>query len=147
MRAARLLGGLLVAALLVGCREVRVQTLQQGTTRVEGPNAVVVVRNARAFADVGIQAPQVQFRSEFAVMLLMGPHRETGWRQVVESIRANENRVRIVAYERRPADGGEPTGEYRTYTLWIVPNSVYRAGSSVEVVSPQGEPIAQTTLR
>jgi len=147
MRAARLLGGLLAAALLVGCREVRVKTLQQGSALVGGSNAVTVIRSTHDFGELGIRAPQVHFKSEFAVVLLMGPHRETGWRQIIESIRANESRVRVVAYERRPADGGQPTQDYRTYTLWIVPNSVYRVGSIVEVVSPQGEPVAQTTLR
>jgi hypothetical protein len=88
------------------------------------------------------------FRKEFAVVLLMGPHTQTGYTQVVEAIRANSDRVRIVAFERAPLDGGEPAPrEYRTYTMWIVPNSVYRSGSKVEVVSPSGEAIASTTLR
>jgi hypothetical protein len=77
----------------------------------------------------------------------MGPHRETGWRQTIESIRANVDRIRIVAYERGPADGGEPSEPYRSYTLWIVPNSVYRIGSSLDVVSPEGDAIATTTLK
>ena len=76
----------------------------------------------------------------------MGPHDATGFRQLIESIRANESRVRIVAFERAPADGGEPSVPYRTYTLWIVPNSVYRAGSTIDVVTPEGEPIATTQL-
>ncbi|MDB5070815.1 MAG: hypothetical protein JWM87_1926, partial [Candidatus Eremiobacteraeota bacterium] len=33
------------------------------------------------------------------------------------------------------------------FTIWIVPNSVYRAGERVLVVSPSGEPVASTTLR
>jgi len=45
-----------------------------------------------------------------------------------------------------PADGGEPSLPYRTFTLWIVPNSVYRRGVRVEVVTPSDEPIATTYL-
>ena len=57
----------------------------------------------------------------------MGPHKETGWSQIIESIRPNTDRVRIVAFERAPLDGGEPAPkEYRTYTVWLVPNLVYR---------------------
>ena len=79
---------------------------------------------------------------------MRGPHRETGYAQIIESIRANADRVRIVAFERAPLDGGEPAPkEYRTYTIWIVPNAVYRSGARVEVVSPSGEAIASTTLR
>ncbi len=77
----------------------------------------------------------------------MGPHRSTGWHQYIESIRANSSRVRIVAFERPPLDGGEETDAYRTYTLWIVPNSVYRADSILDVVTPEGDHIASTTLR
>ena len=56
--------------------------------------------------------------------------------------------MRIVAFERPPLDGGEPAPkEYRTYTIWIVPNAVYRSGARVEVVSPSGETVATTTLR
>jgi hypothetical protein len=77
----------------------------------------------------------------------MGPHRETGWRAEIESIRANADRIRIVAYERGPADGGELSEAYRSYTLWIVPNSVYRTGSTLDVVSPEGDAIATTTLK
>ena len=64
-----------------------------------------------------------------------------------ESIRANAQRVRIVAFDRAPADGGEPTEAYRTYTLWIVPNSVYRAGSMLDVVTPEGDRVASTRLK
>jgi hypothetical protein len=77
----------------------------------------------------------------------MGPHAQSGYRQVVESIRANADRVRIVAFENAPADGGEPTAEYRTYTLWIVPNSVYRQGSVIDVVTPEGTAVASTVLK
>ena len=89
----------------------------------------------------------VRFNHEFGVLLLMGPHTESGWQQVIESIRANNDRIRIVAFERAPADGGEPSSPYRTYTLWIVPNSVYRAHSVLDVVTPEGDPVASTTLR
>jgi len=89
----------------------------------------------------------VRFNKEFGVLLLMGSHRETGWTQLVESIRANSDRVRIVAFERGRLGGGEPTSEYRTFTLWIVPNSVYRSGSVVDVVTPSGELVTSTTLR
>ena len=107
------------------------------------------MRDHRALDAIGVAgAGSVDFRKEFAVVLLMGPHRETGYTQVVEAIRANSDRVRIVAFERSPLDGGEPAPrEYRTYTMWIVPNAVYRIGSKVEVVSPSGEAIASTTLR
>jgi hypothetical protein len=131
--------------LLLGCREVRVQTLAQGTTTAPGDNQIVVVRNPVDLAKLGIHAP-VHFRGEFGVILLMGPHVRTGYKQIVESIRANDRRVRVVAFEQEPADGGEPSPSYRTYTLWIVPNSVYRRGVRVEVVTPSDEPIAATYL-
>jgi hypothetical protein len=132
--------------LLAGCREVRVKTYAQGTTTTPGANQIAVVRNRRDLEDFGIRAP-VRFNHEFGVLLLMGPHTETGWHQTIESIRANAERVRIVAFERGPADGGEPAASYRTYTLWIVPNSVYRIDSVLDVVTPEGEPVASTTLK
>jgi hypothetical protein len=131
--------------LLVGCREVRVRTLAQGTTTASGENQIVVVRNAVDLGKFGIHAP-VHFRGEFGVILLMGPHNRTGYKQIVESIRANDQRVRVVAFEQDPPDGGEPSPTYRTYTLWIVPNSVYRQGIRVEVVTPSDQPIADTYL-
>jgi hypothetical protein len=131
---------------LTGCREVRVQTFRTGTTTVDGPPQILVLRDARLLSHYGISAP-VRFNKEFGVLLLLGPHKMSGWTQLIESIRANSNRVRIVAFERQPLDGGEPTPEYRTYTLWIVPNSVYRVGSIVDVVTPSGDPITSTTLR
>lgn len=131
--------------LLVGCREVRVKTLSTGTTTTAGGNEVVVVRDPADLTRLGIRAP-VHFRGEFGVILLMGPHVRTGYKQIVESIRANDRRVRVVAFEQDPADGGEPSPSYRTYTLWIVPNSVYRRGVRVEVVTPSDEPIATTFL-
>ena len=143
----RVLAALLIAVVLAGCREVRVNQRRTGTTPVTGGREVAVVRDRRALDALGV-AVQVDFRHEFAVVLLMGPHKETGWTQIIESIRANTDRIRVVAFERAPLDGGEPAAkEYRTYTIWIVPNAVYRAGARVEVVSPSGEPIAATTLR
>ena len=59
---------------------------------------------------------------------------------------ANDERVRIVAFEVPPADGGEPAHEYRTYTLWIIPVTVYRVGSVLDVVTPSGDTIASTVL-
>ena len=131
--------------LLAGCREIRVKTLAAGATTVLGGNQILVVRDPNDLAKVGIRAP-IHYRSEFGVVLLMGPHDRTGYKQIVESIRANEQRVRVVAFEQAPADGGEPSPQYRTYTLWIVPNSVYRRGVRVEVVTPSNESIASTYL-
>lgn len=132
--------------LLAGCREVRVKTYATGTTPVSGGNQIAVVRNRHDLEELEIRAP-VRFNHEWGVVLIMGPHADTGWRQVIESIRANDQRVRIVAYERAPADGGEPVPAYHTYTLWIIPNSVYRTGSRIDVVTPAGDPIASTVLR
>jgi hypothetical protein len=143
----RVLAALLTAVVLAGCREVRVNQIRTGTTPVVGGREVAVVRDRRALDSLGVAVP-VDFRHEFAVVLLMGPHKETGWTQIIESIRANTDRIRVVAFERAPLDGGEPSPkEYRTYTIWIVPNAVYRAGERVLVVSPSGETIASTTLR
>lgn len=143
----RLVCFLVLAVALAGCREVRVNEQGTGTTPVVGPAQVVVVRDRKSLESLGV-ARSVDFRHEFAVVLLMGPHKETGWTQITESIRANTERVRIVAFERAPLDGGEPAPrEYRTYTIWIVPNQVYRPGAHIDVVSPSGETIATTTLR
>jgi hypothetical protein len=143
----RVLAALLMAVVLAGCREVRVNQIRSGTTPVAGGREVVVVRDRRTLDSLGVAVP-VDFRHEFAVVLLMGPHKETGWTQIIESIRANTDRIRVVAFERAPLDGGEPAAkEYRTFTIWIVPNSVYRAGERVLVVSPSGEAVASTTLR
>jgi hypothetical protein len=136
---------LLMLVALTGCREVRVQTFKTGTTTKLGPAQLVILRDARLLHQYGISAP-VRFNKEFGVLLLMGPHRETGWTQLIESIRANSERVRIVAFERGPLGGGEPSPDYRTYTLWIVPNSVYRIGSVVDVVTPSGDLVTSTTL-
>ena len=114
----RILAALVMVAVLAGCREVRVNQQRSGTTPGTGGREVVVVRDRRTLDALGVAGP-VDFRHEFAVVLLMGPHKETGWSQI----------------------------EYRTYTIWIVPNAAYRAGARVEVVSPSGEPIASTTLR
>jgi hypothetical protein len=143
----RALAALLMAVVLTGCREVRVNQQRSGTTPVAGGREVAVVRDRRALDSLGVAVP-VDFRHEFAVVLLMGPHKETGWSQIIEHIGANTDRIRVVAFERAPLDGGEPAArEYRTYTIWTVPNAVYRSGARVEVVSPSGEPIAATTLR
>jgi hypothetical protein len=131
---------------LVGCREVRVDQVRTGTTTVAGPTQVVVLRDRRSLDALGVSA-EVNFRKEFAVVLLMGPHREGGYAQIIESIRANADRVRIVAFERAPIDGGDPAPPYRTYTIWYVPNIAYRPGSHVDVVTPSGDPIAATTVR
>lgn len=130
----------------MGCRDVRVNTLGQGTTPVlDGGTEIVVVRDEPSLARLGIRAP-VRYRNEFGVVLLMGPHDRSGYRQVIESIRANPDGVRVVAFEEPPANGGEPSDKYRTYTLWIVPNSVYRRGVEVHVVTPSDAPVASTTL-
>jgi hypothetical protein len=143
----RVCAALVLAVALVGCREVRVNQQRSGTTPVTGPVEVLVLRDKRGLDALEIPVP-VDFRKEFAVVLLMGPHKETGWGQIVESIRANSDRVRIVAFERGPLGGGEPAPkEYRTYTIWIVPNIAYQPGGRVEVVSPSGETIAVTTLK
>ena len=131
---------------LVGCREVRVNQVRSGTTTVVGPTQVVVVRDRRGFDALGIPAAP-NFRKEFAVILLMGPHRETGYVQIIEDVRANADRERIVAFEKAPIDGGEPTAPYRTYTLWYVPNIAYRPGVGVDVVTPSGDRITAATLR
>ena len=131
--------------LLVGCRDVRVQTLKTGTTAVLGGNEIAIVRDTPSLERLGIHAP-VRYRNEFAVVLLMGPHDRTGYKQIIESIRANPGGVRVVAFEQAPARGGEPSDRYRTFTLWIVPNSVYRRGIRVEVVTPGDDPVASTTL-
>lgn len=131
---------------LAGCREVRVNQVRTGTTATAGGTQVIVIRDKRTLEGLGIAA-EVNFRKEFAVILLMGPHRESGYVQIIESIRANADRVRIVAFERAPIDGGEPAAPYRTYTMWFVPNIAYRPGSHVDVVTPSGEPITATTVR
>ncbi|HLX25646.1 MAG TPA: hypothetical protein VKR05_01530 [Candidatus Cybelea sp.] len=131
--------------LLVGCREIRVKTLSTGTTAVLGGNQIIIVRDGATLGKLGIHAP-VHFKSEFGAVLLMGPHDRTGYKQIVESIRANDVRVRVVAFEQAPADGGEPSAQYRSYTFWIVPNNEYRRGVRVEVVTPSDEPIASTYL-
>jgi hypothetical protein len=136
---------LMALLLLAGCREVRVKTYATGTTPVAGGNQIVVIRNQSTLERLGIKAA-VRFKGEFGVALLMGPHDRTGYRQIVESIRASDQGVRVVAFEAAPGDGGEPSPEYRTYTLWIIPNSVYRRGIRVEVVTPGSEPVAQGEL-
>ncbi len=131
--------------LLIGCREVRVKTYAVGTTPVLGGNQIVVVRDAQSLARLGIRGP-IRYGREFGVVLLMGPHDRTGYRQIIESIGANEDRVRIVAFEEPPDNGGEPTASYRTFTLWIIPITYYRRGIHVEVVTPDDAPVTDTTL-
>jgi len=130
---------------LSGCREVRVKTYGTGTTTVAGGNQIVVVRDNAKLEELGIHA-SLHFRSEFGVALLMGPHKRSGYRQVIESIRASDERVRVVAFEEEPADGGEPSRDYRTYTLWVMPGAVYRRGIHVDVVTPSNDPVASTEL-
>lgn len=144
-RCSALAGLALGLVLLVGCREIRVRTLAAGTTTVLGGNQIIIVRDEVALGKLGIHAA-LHYKHEFGVVLLMGPHDRTGYKQIVESIRASDQRVRVVAFEQEPANGGEPSPQYRTYTLWIVPNSVYRRGVRVEVVTPSNEPIASTYL-
>lgn len=138
----------LVAVVLAlgGCREVRVQVLAHGTTTAIGSgNEIVVVRSDAELAHLGIKAP-VNFRSEFGVALLMGPHRRSGYLQVIESLVASEQVFRAVAFEEAPPDGGQSSVEYRTYTLWIVPNSAYVRGFHLEAVTPSNERIATGVL-
>ncbi len=132
--------------LLTACREVRVKYYAQGTTTVLGSDQIVIARDPAQLQAIGIKAP-VRFNHEFAVILLMGPHKDSGWKQIIESIRANTDRVRIVAFEQAPFQPGDPVPEYRTYTMWIVPNLVYRVGSHVDVVTPSGDPVASTVLK
>lgn len=136
---------LVALLLLVGCREVRVKTYATGTTTVPGGNQITVVRNPNQLGSLGIRA-SVRFRGEFGVVLLMGPYHRTGYRQIIENISASDSGVRVVAFAEPPADGGEPSRDYRTYTLWIVPNAAYQRGLPVQVVTPSNEPVAQTVL-
>ena len=138
----------LIAALLVlaGCREMRVQALQRGTTTVLGSGKeLVVVRDTATLDRLGIKAP-VRFRNEFAIVLLLGPHAQTGFGQIQEHLSATLDRTHIVLFEEQPLDGGEPSRPYRTYTLWIAPNSAYRRGYPVRVVTPSNQPVIETTL-
>ena len=135
----------LALLLVTGCREVRVKTYAQGTTAVSGANEIRVVHSSAELERLGIRAP-IRYRHEFGIVLLMGPHREAGWHQVIESIRANEERVQVVAFDVGAPGGGDPSPEYRTYTLWIIPNSVYRRGSEIDVVTPSNVPVASTVL-
>ena len=135
-----------VVLALAGCREVRVQILVQGTTTVVGiGDEIVVVRDDAQLAHLGIKAP-INFRSEFGVVLLMGPHRRSGYHQVIESLVASERIFRAVAFEEAPPDGGQPSVDYRTYTLYIVPNSAYVRGFHLEAVTPSNERIATGAL-
>ena len=68
---------------------------------------LVVVRDTAALDRLGIKAP-VHFRNEFAVVLLLGPHTQTGFRQIQEHLSATLDRAHIVLFEEQPLDGGQP---------------------------------------
>ncbi len=140
-----LAGGLLLLA-LVGCRDIRVRTYAQGYafTPVAGPQ-IAVVRSTRQMTALGIDLRGIDYRHVFAVVLLMGPHPYEGFRQVIASIKANDTRVRVVAYEQAPDTPGLERLN-RSYTVWLVPNLVYRSGAQVEAVTPDGAPFASTVL-
>ncbi len=141
------LSALLLLLVLVGCRDVRVRTYGEGLTNTLGHgDRIAIIRNRAQLQRYGIRAPDVRFRSEFCVVLLMGPHDRSGFRQIIESIDAGLRHVRVVAFEQPPADGGEPTRPYRTYTLWVVPGTAYRRGIQVVVVTPEDRQIAETVL-
>ncbi|MDE2571080.1 MAG: hypothetical protein KGM44_00990 [bacterium] len=136
----------LLALSLAGCRDIRVQTYAQGYSFVPGGSQIVVVRNPRDMESLGVDARGIDYRHDFAVVLLMGPHPVEGFHQVIASIKANDARVRVVAFEEGPDKPGLPR-ENRTYTVWVIPNFVYRAGAQVQAVTPDGAPFATTTLR
>jgi len=141
------LSALLLLFVLVGCRDVRVRTYAEGLTYVPGHgDRIAVIRRRSDLRRLGISAPDVRFRTEFCVALLMGPYRRSGFRQIVESIDAGLRHVRVVAFEQPPSDGGEPTRPYRTYTLWVIPNAAYRRGIQVVVVTPEDRQVAETVL-
>ena len=85
MRWSTLAGLALGLIVLVGCREVRVKTLAAGTTTVLGGNQILIVRDEVTLGKLGIHAP-VHFKGEFGVVLLMGPHDRTGYKQIVDAI-------------------------------------------------------------
>ncbi|TAM73500.1 hypothetical protein EPN44_13980 [bacterium] len=140
-----LAGGLLLLA-LVGCRDIRVRTYAQGYsfTPASGPQ-ITVVRSTRQMGALGIDLRGIDYRHVFAVVLLMGPHPYEGFHQVIASIKANDTRVRVVAFEQAPDTPG-PDRLNRSYTVWVIPNLVYRSGAQVEAVTPDGAPFASTIL-
>ncbi|MDH2909491.1 MAG: hypothetical protein HKL92_06725 [Candidatus Eremiobacteraeota bacterium] len=141
------LSALLLLLVLVGCRDVRVRTYAAGITYAAGHgDRIAVIRTRSQLSRYGIVARDVRFPTEFCVALLMGPHRRSGFRQIVESIDAGLRHVRVVAFEQPPSNGGEPTRPYRTYTLWVIPNSAYRRGIQVVVVTPEDRQVAETVL-
>ncbi len=141
------LSALLLLLVLVGCRDVRVRTYGAGLTYDAGHgDRIAIIRSHAQLRHYGLAAPDVRFRTEFCVALLMGPHHRSGFRQIVESIDAGLRHVRVVAFEQPPSDGGEPTRAYRTYTLWVIPNAVYRRGIQVVVVTPEDRQVAETVL-
>ncbi len=117
----------------------------QGTTPVLGPNQVVAAREAGELKRLRI-SPAGHFSGDFGIVLLMGPHQRSGYKQIIESIRADRRGVRIVAFESPPANGGEPSQRYRTFTLWMLPDALYRRGLGVTVVTPSNAPVAFTAL-
>lgn len=138
---------LLLLLVLVGCRDVRVRTYGEGLTYDTGHgDRIAVIRSRSQLGRYGLVAPDVRFRTEFCVALLMGPHHRSGFRQIIESIDAGLRHVRVVAFEQPPSDGGEPTRPYRTYTLWVIPNAAYRRGIQVVVVTPEDRQVAETVL-
>ncbi|HVA37406.1 MAG TPA: hypothetical protein VNJ51_07315 [Candidatus Dormibacteraeota bacterium] len=141
-----LLAGVALALSLAGCRDIRVRTYAQGYSFVpaSGPE-IAVVRDRRAMAALGIDLKGIDYRHVFAVALLMGPHRHEGYHQVIASIKANDTRVRVVAFEEAPPRPGVARPN-RTYTVWIIPNLVYRSGAQVQAVTPDGALMAATTL-
>jgi hypothetical protein len=56
-RAVKRWTALVALLLLTGCREVRVNTLAQGTTTVPGGDQIVVVRNSFDLAKLGLHEP------------------------------------------------------------------------------------------
>jgi len=140
-----LLAGFL-ALNLAGCRDIRVRTYAQGYSFVpaSGPQ-IAVVRSPQQMQALGIDLRGIDYRHEFAVVLLMGPHPYEGFRQVIASIKASDTRVRVVAFEQSPDKPGSPRVN-RTYTVWVIPNLVYQSGAEVQAVTPDGAPFATTTL-
>ncbi|TAM59338.1 hypothetical protein EPN52_07990 [bacterium] len=140
-----LAGGLLLL-ILAGCRDIRVRTYAQGFSFVPatGPQ-ITVIRSAGEMERLGIDLRGIDYRHVFAVVLLMGPHDVEGFHQVIVSIKANDTRVRVVAFEQ-PSDKPGVDRPNRSYTVWVIPNLVYRPGAQVQAVTPDGAPFASTTL-
>ena len=127
--------------LLAGCREVRVKTYSQGTTPAAGSNQFSIVRDAVQLERLGIKAP-VRFRGEFGVVLLMGPHTRTGYHQIIESIRASDERVRVVAFEATPA----PTAANPPRPIGRIRYGLFRTRSIVGAYGSTPSPQATNPL-